>query len=190
MSRLILIRHGETDYAGTFCGHMDPDLNAAGEAQAARLADRLASSGIQAVFSSDLCRARRTAEAISARTGAAFHLSTDLREIGFGQWEGLRWKTIESRFPQDAALWASRFPYHPAPGGEDFLRFCDRVLRGIRRIREQCSGTVCVVSHAGVMRLALTRIFSVNEERAWALTRRYGQVIEISLKKKESRRTE
>ena len=180
MSQIIFVRHGETDFAGSFCGQIDPDLNAAGEIQAEEISRNPRLTGIKAIYSSDLRRARRTAEAIAARSGAALHLSSELREIAFGEWEGLRWNEIESLYPEEARLWPAEYPNRPAPGGESFRDFNQRVLRGIQRILEQTAGPPCIVSHGGVIRIALTRLFGVSEENAWNWTRAYGRPIEVS----------
>jgi alpha-ribazole phosphatase len=180
MSRIIFVRHGKTDCAGRFCGQIDPDLNAAGERQAENISRDPRLTGIRAIYSSDLRRARRTAEAIAARSGAALHLSSDLREIAFGAWEGLRWNEIERLYPEEAQLWPAQYPNRPAPGGESFSDFNQRVLHGIQRILEQPADPVCIVSHGGVIRVALTRLFGVSEENAWDLTREYGRLIEAA----------
>jgi alpha-ribazole phosphatase len=183
MKRIIFVRHGETDQAGAFCGQSDPDLNAAGEDQAQTLARELRGADLNAVYSSDLRRAWRTAQAIAAAAGVAHSVSRDLREIAFGAWEGLRWKEIEERYPQEATLWAAEYPNRAAPGGEDFQDFSERVLKQIHRIRERSSGPVagpvCIVSHGGVIRLALTRLFGMPEEEAWAYTKGYGRIIDL-----------
>ena len=180
MSRLIFVRHGETDCAGSFCGQIDPDLNAAGERQAEEISRDPRLANLETIYSSDLRRAWRTAEAIAARTGAAHHVSADLREIAFGEWEGLRWNEIECRSPEEARLWTAQYPNRPAPGGENFRDFNQRVLRGMQRIWEHSSGPLCIVSHGGVIRVALTRLFGISEENAWAWTKQYGRPIEVN----------
>jgi adenosylcobinamide-GDP ribazoletransferase len=95
MSRVLFIRHAETDMAGRFCGHSDPDVNAKGRAQLTELAHLLSAEAIDAVYSSDLRRARSTAQAIAAARNIPLSLRPALREIDFGQWEGLSWEQIE-----------------------------------------------------------------------------------------------
>jgi alpha-ribazole phosphatase/probable phosphoglycerate mutase len=179
MRRVILVRHGATDYAGTFCGQTDPDLNAIGERQAEEVAVSLTASGIQAVYSSDLRRARQTAAKIAEHCDLPHYLLHGLREIAFGEWEGLTWAEIEARWPEDARLWTAQYPNRPAPRGESIHHFNARVLRTMDCILAEADRSVCIVSHGGVIRLALTRVFGVNEERAWALTNGYAQRIEV-----------
>lgn len=184
-SAVILVRHGVTDAAGSFCGQSDPDLNVTGERQAEDIAESLVASGIQAVYSSDLRRAYKTAASIARRCCVPHLVSMALREISFGQWEGLRWGEIESRFPHDARIWSEQFPNRSAPGGEAFQQFSARVLKEINPIMENASGPVCVVSHGGVMRVILTGIFNFDTSLAWTLTKDYGCIVEIGGHKDE-----
>ena len=108
MNSLIFIRHGETDMDGKFCGHSDPELNAAGELQVARVAEEVANLGVERIYSSDLRRAAQTAAVLGRRIGVEVELRDSLREIYFGLWEGLSWQEIETRFPQEACLTLAR----------------------------------------------------------------------------------
>lgn len=181
MNRIIFVRHGETDQAGAFCGQIDPDLNAAGEHQARMLERDLRCAGLNAVYSSDLRRAWKTAHAIASGARVAHSVSRNLREIAFGAWEGLRWSEIEEHYPREAMLWTAQYPNRAAPGGEDFHSFSERVLSQMHRIQGESPGLVCIVCHGGVIRLALTQLFGVPEEQAWACTKKYGQIIDPSV---------
>ena len=116
MSELLFIRHAETDMAGTFCGHSDPELNARGRAQLAELIHRMSAENIGVVYSSDLRRAFATGSAIAAAFGIDCHVRPALREINFGQWEGLTWKEIERRDETYARRWIAEYP-RPADTG-------------------------------------------------------------------------
>src|ERR1700678_741680 len=105
MSEIIFIRHAETDMAGTFCGHSDPELNARGRVQLAELIDRLRVEDICAVYASDLRRAHTTGRAIADTFGVDCHVRSALREINFGQWEGATWEEIEQRDDAYARRW-------------------------------------------------------------------------------------
>jgi broad specificity phosphatase PhoE len=97
MSELIFIRHAETDLAGTFCGHSDPPINARGQIQVNDLIVRLGSGPFDAIYSSDLLRAVDTATALAQALAVSCATTADMREIHFGEWEGLTWTKIESR---------------------------------------------------------------------------------------------
>lgn len=178
MSTIVLIRHGETCMAGRFCGHSDPELSAAGEREAIHVAENVSKLDIGRIYSSDLRRASQTAKAIAQRTGIAVDCLTGLREIDFGQWEGLTWHEIEVQFPDEADFWLREFPSLSAPGGEAYAAFTARVETTIAAVlRNAGSMTIAVVTHRGVMRHALTKFFGFAETEAWETTAAYGATI-------------
>jgi broad specificity phosphatase PhoE len=181
MKQLALIRHAATDLSGTFCGHIDPSLNSLGEAQARELVNCLRGRSFTSIYSSDLLRARQTAELVSDSLHTPLRLFPDLREIAFGKWEGLRWNEIEARFPHEAQTWMAGYPHCATLGGENFDAFQLRVMCCIRKILGESNGPVCIVSHGGVIRLLLTQIFDVDEAEAWSLTREHAKVIDLPL---------
>ena len=107
MTEFLLVRHGETDWNRDrrFQGHADPGLNDTGRVQALELADELAAERIDAIYASDLARARETAEIIAGRVGAPVVLDRELREIDVGEWQGLTWPEIEQRYPDGVRNW-------------------------------------------------------------------------------------
>jgi broad specificity phosphatase PhoE len=186
MNTLVFIRHGETDMAGKFCGHSNPDLNPAGELQVAQAVDEVTSLGIQRIYSSDLLRAVRTADAIGQRISVPVEFRDDLREINFGLWEGLNWQEIEDRFPQEASRWLNEFPSHSAPQGESYADFTARIDAAILPLLcETPALTTALVTHRGVMRYALTRFFGFTEEEAATKTAPYAAVVAVSIKPRD-----
>jgi alpha-ribazole phosphatase/probable phosphoglycerate mutase len=182
MSTLIFIRHGETDMAGRFCGHSDPDINLAGELQVLRAAEEVAELGVRRIYSSDLLRAARTAIAIGRRIGVPVEFRDDLREINFGLWEGLNWQEIENQFPQEASRWVEEFPMRSAPGGESYSVFTARIDAAIVPFLCEAPGiSTALVTHRGVMRYALTHHFGFTEEEAWTRTVPYAAVVAASV---------
>lgn len=178
MNTIVFIRHGETDMAGRFCGHSDPGLNPAGESQVIRLAEEVATLGIERIYSSDLRRASRTATTIGQRIGAGVAYLPALREIDCGLWEGLNWQEIEERFPEQAERWLSEFPLHKAPGGESYAEFAARIDAVIAPILESTAETTAaIVTHRGVMRYALTKFFHLSENEAWTKTAPYCAIV-------------
>ena len=101
MTTLLLARHGETDWnrARRWQGHADRPLTDRGRAQAAALGDRLANIALDAVYSSDLRRARETAEAVALPHGLDVIELPELREVDVGSWEGLTRAEAEAKFP-------------------------------------------------------------------------------------------
>jgi broad specificity phosphatase PhoE len=174
MNTIVFIRHGETDMAGRFCGHSDPDLNPAGLSQVSYLAEQAVMLGIERIYSSDLRRASQTAIAIAQRIGIGLSYLPALREIHFGLWESLNWQEIEERFPDEAERWLREFPLHRAPDGESYAEFTARIDAVIAPFLETTAATTtAIVTHRGVMRYALTRFFSISESEAWEKTAPY-----------------
>ena len=140
MTTLLLVRHGETDWNadGRLQGHTDRPLSEFGRLQAQRLAEELEGEQLEAIYSSDLARARETAEIVSERLGLPVELNPDLREKDWGNWEGL------------IAVERDRVEFV----GESTEAHQERMLRALRRISERHpgDGRVLVVTHGGSMR--------------------------------------
>src|SRR5690349_11779156 len=137
VATLLLVRHGETDWnaEGRLQGHTDRPLNDYGREQARRLAEQL--EQIDAVYASDLSRARETAEIVAGRLGLPVVIDPDLREKDWGTWEGL---TSDERLGVEYA-------------GETTEAHRDRVLAAVQRIAERHPGErVLVVTHGGCLR--------------------------------------
>jgi alpha-ribazole phosphatase len=178
MSDILFIRHAETDMAGTFCGHSDPDLNARGHEQTAELIEKLRSEEIRTVYTSDLRRAHTTAKAIASAFGVECRARRPLREINFGEWEGLTWKEIEQRDEAYARRWIAEHPLLPTPEGEAFRDFEQRVLKEVMFLSTRAAEQdIAVVTHAGVLRTVLCSLHQCNEEDAWILTKSYCAVV-------------
>jgi broad specificity phosphatase PhoE len=180
MSELLLIRHAETDMAGTFCGHSDPELNARGRAQVGKLINRLRMDQIGLVYTSDLRRAHATGMAIAEAFGVDCHVRRALREINFGQWEGITWSEIERRDNAYAHRWIEEYPSLPTPGGESFQDFERRVLDEVKvlTLKAEAAGcAIAVVTHAGVLRTVLCALQGCSEDNAWEQTKSYCSVV-------------
>ncbi len=154
--RLIWVRHARPEGAGLFLGQSDVPLSRFGRRQIPRLVEKVSLYPAQAVYTSDLLRAVATAKAISRSLKTEAACRPGLREIQLGRWEGLSWAEIAERFPEAARRWMKNFPRKPAPGGEEFRIFKARVRHELREIiAAHRGGCAVVVTHAGVIRLAL-----------------------------------
>ena len=152
MTRILLARHGETDWnsVGRWQGHADPPLNDAGRSQAAELAERLAGDGIAAIYSSDLLRASQTAHVVADRLGLAVVEDAGLREIDVGSWSGLTRAEVEQRFPEGYARWLEGEIGHD---GETREELTERVVGAVERIAAQHpDDTILAVTHGGAIR--------------------------------------
>jgi alpha-ribazole phosphatase len=182
MTRVLFIRHAETELAGRYCGHSDPDLNAQGRAQLTRLVRDLSGQTFDRVYSSDLLRATRTAQAIAVGRDLPPLLRPALREINFGEWEGMSWEEIERLDPDYAQKWVSAYPQLPAPSGESFEAFEQRVLDEVNTLIHRSRGPIAVVTHAGVLRVVLRHLCGCSEPEAWQQTKSYCCVVPYEAK--------
>jgi probable phosphoglycerate mutase len=143
VTTLLLVRHGETDWnaVGRLQGHTDRPLSDYGRRQARQLADELAAEELEAIYASDLARARETAEIVGERLGLPVVLDADLREKDWGTWEGL------TPVERDRVEFL----------GESTEAHQKRILRALERIAERHpGGRVLVVTHGGSMRRVQT----------------------------------
>ena len=153
MTTVHLARHGESDWnaAGRWQGHADRPLTELGRRQAAELADRLADVQLDAVYSSDLLRARETAEPVAARHGLEVQALPALREVDVGGWSGLSRPEVEQRFPQAFARW--RGGGQGWEDGETYEQMTERVVGAVLEIAAaHPEGEVLVVAHGGPIR--------------------------------------
>ncbi|XIG77338.1 histidine phosphatase family protein [Streptomyces sp. SGAir0957] len=166
----VLLRHGETAltpekrFSGS--GFLrgvggDPELSATGREQARRAAAELAArGGVDAVVSSPLKRCRETARAVADRLGLGVTVDDGLRETDFGAWEGLTFKEVGERHPDDMNAWLASAEAAPGGGGESFAAVAERVAAARDRLTAVHRGrTVLLVSHVTpiktLVRLAL-----------------------------------
>lgn len=152
MATIVLARHGETDWNrdGRWQGHADPPLNDDGRRQAEELAGEVES--VDAVYSSDLARARETAEIVAGRLGLPVETDPRLREVDLGEWSGLRTVEIEEQFPEGHRRWVA-YESHGWSEGESYGEMGDRVLEALREIAaKHPDGRVLVITHGGPIR--------------------------------------
>lgn len=161
MTEILLIRHGETAWNAIkrLQGHLDIPLNEEGKRQAAALGRALREESLDAIISSDLQRARQTAQAIAAPRGMAVQIDRDLRERCYGAFEGMLYAEISQRYPEAYAAWQAREIDARFPPGvhvaETLAEFAERAVSTIMRIaREGKYRRVALVSHGGVLESA------------------------------------
>jgi probable phosphoglycerate mutase len=156
---LVLVRHGETDHTREkrFSGRggADPGLNADGKAQARAVADWLAplAEEIDAVVTSPLRRTRETAQIIGERLGHEVLEEEGLSEAAFGTWDGLTFREVEQKYPDDLDAWLGSLDVAPG-GGESFAEMDRRVRRARDRLIAAYPGkAVLAVSHVTPIKL-------------------------------------
>ena len=168
--RLLLVRHATAEGQGRFQGQRDVPLSAAGRQELPLLCEKCSRHSVQAVYSSDLRRARQTAEAVARKLGLEVDVRPELREMHFGQWQGLSWNQIAKRYPRLASLWMDRFPHQTIPGAEPLRQFQKRIAAGVREVvaanRGQCA---LIITHAGVIRFTLGRVLGLPARNLFRL---------------------
>lgn len=152
LRQILLVRHGETDGASSirYFGSTDVDLSDAGRAEMRRVAVELAARRVDLWLASNLRRSWSAAAIVSR--GASVRIEPELREIHFGQWEGLTREEIAARDPvlyQDWQAGAEGFEY---PGGEARAAFRARVGRALERLIASNARFAAGVLHKGVIR--------------------------------------
>ncbi|WP_321800098.1 histidine phosphatase family protein [Caballeronia sp. J97] len=175
-TQVFFIRHGETDWnrIKRIQGHIDIPLSGHGFLQAEQLGQRLAREGrIDAVYSSDLQRARQTARPFADALGLDVRLSEGLRERFYGAFQGHDSDEISDKFPAEYVEWQTRDPGFSPPGdGESQRVFYHRVVHAMEPIlAAHQQGRIAVVAHGGVLdciyRFAMK--LSLQEPRNWPL---------------------
>ena len=176
-TRITAVRHGETAWNAItrLQGQLDIDLNALGRWQAERAGAALADSALQVIYSSDLCRAHNTAQAIARHSGIAapdIRIHHGLRERCFGRFEGLTYAQVGELHPEEALRWKQRDPDWAPPGGESQTQVFARVNAALDQIAAQHAGEhIAIVTHGGVLdvfyRLATGQ--GISAARTWDL---------------------
>lgn len=158
MTRLTLIRHGETAWnaEGRVQGQTDVPLNAVGRAQAQALVGALAGERFDAVYSSDLARVVETARPLATRLGMAPALDAGLRERHYGMFETLTYVECRARHPEAYARFHDKDPSFDFGSGERLDAFFERAVASVRAIAERHPGAhVLVFTHGGVLEMLL-----------------------------------
>lgn len=149
-------------------GHADPPLSDRGRADVAALLASMPERP-DLLVSSDLRRARESAEIVGAHWGMEVVVDSRLRELHFGEWEGRSWTELEQTDGARLGRWMRDWAREPVPGGESFLDLVGRASRWLEEWAEnsKAAGDTLVVAHAGSIRAILCRLLGVPIERAF-----------------------
>lgn len=183
--RLILVRHGETDWnrEGRLQGGQDIPLNELGRRQAAEAAQRLrklvADPASLPFIGSPMARARETMDILRAELGLAaggYRLDERLRELTFGSWEGKTWREVrKSERELASARERDKWGFVP-PGGESYRMLAERV----RPVLAELTGETVIVSHGGVARAVLALVGAVAPQEAALFDIWQGKLLVVS----------
>ncbi len=180
--RLFVLRHGETEWSRErrFTGGRDVALTPAGQAQAEAASTALASTPLQAVYTSPLERARTSAEVIAKSQHLPVRLDARFAEMRFGRWEGLTLEHAAAEAPALYAAWRATPHTAAPPDGESLVSVAARVAEGIADLQAAHAGeTVVLVTHAIVVRLIVLAALGLDAERLWSIDASPGGLTEI-----------
>jgi probable phosphoglycerate mutase len=182
MTRLILIRHGQTDWnvEGRYQGQVDIPLNEHGREQAAQIARALSGANLAAIYASDLARAGETAKALAEAAGLQVRVDPRLREINQGRWEGRLFDEIRAEYPEELKRRRENPLAFAPPGGETVGQVKERVLAAIADVvHRHPTQSVAIVSHG--LALALVRAYygDYPAGKIWDLVPGNGEIVEI-----------
>jgi alpha-ribazole phosphatase len=179
LTKIILIRHGETEWnKNSRCmGHTNIELSPEGERQAHALAKRMKGMKLSAIYASDLDRAFRTAEIIAREHGLTVQKKELLRELNFGEWEGLTYAQVEEKDRQRLQAWMKDIANAAPPGGEAFSNLKERALAALQEIVQvHPEETVAVVSHGGTIKTILCSIVDAPLRHNWRFQQDNGAI--------------
>ncbi len=163
--RLLLIRHGATldNEQKRYIGQTDVMLSPRGIEQAARLGTFLAHEAVDFIVTSDLQRARATADAIAHYHAVPLEEDSDLREIARGVWEGATYSEVRARYADLLASWRQTPVECQIPGGETLVQLRNRVVRALERCYiHSPEATVVWVTHVGVIQVVLCHLLQID----------------------------
>lgn len=176
MTKVILVRHGQTlwNLEMKYQGHCDVALTDKGIRQAELAADRLAKEEISAVYASDLNRAFKTAQCIASKHNLGVTAIPELREINFGDWEGMTFEGISDPANSQWSEEMSKVFSHPGeaqiPGGETFHEVKERAMIALNKlVAAHPNQTIVVVSHGGTIRTVLCAILDIHLNNIWKI---------------------
>lgn len=181
-TRLFLLRHGEVEerYHRVFGGRIDMDLSARGHEQARALAGYVRRSPIDAIYASPMRRAQQTLAPLANHCPKPAIIRPEFREVDFGDWTGLTWEQVHSRFQVSAFEWLDQIERASIANAETGQTFRARVEPALRQIVEEHAGqSVAIVCHGGVIRMMLSILLELPLPRLAAFEIDYASLTQV-----------
>ena len=171
MTEIILARHGETEWnvAEVFRGQIDIDLSEKGTRQAEMLSAYLRTSNIEAIYSSPLIRAHKTAEIIARPHKLEVNAEPDLTDLNFGRWQGLSLEEVKGKYQDLYTTWITHPEQVTMPDGESLKDVARRVTRLKNNIVERHHGIVVIVGHRVVNKVMLCTMLGLDNSHFWKI---------------------
>jgi alpha-ribazole phosphatase len=179
MTRFWLIRHGEpVEDARQRCyGSLDVGLSDNGRAQMGQVAEYLKAEPLAVIYTSPRSRSVESAHILAAVQSCPVAVVPDLREIDFGDFEGLRYEEIEARYPDVYRQWMETPTEVRFPNGETFSEMRGRILSAFETIQREREGqTVAIVSHGGVNRILIAWALQMPDNCLFRLAQDYAAI--------------
>ncbi|MBT5029480.1 MAG: alpha-ribazole phosphatase [Nitrospinaceae bacterium] len=175
--RVYLFRHGETANSKEVCfnGHFDVGLSAKGESQFRDWAENLKEEPFKAIYSSDLARTRMGAEKLAERHQLKLVSYPELRELCFGEWEGLSITEVEEKYPNQLTERMKNIEAFHVQGGETFQQLQERVIPKFEEIiARHPDEQIALVCHGGVNRVILAHLLEIPMKRIFRIKQDYA----------------
>jgi len=169
MTEIILARHGETEWnvANIFRGRTDIELNETGISQAKLLAEHLSKVKIDAIYSSPLKRALKTAEIIASYHKLDVDIAPDLTDFNFGKWQGLSHQEVKDKYKKLYREWINHPDRVKMPAGESLDDVRKRAMGIVARVIARDAETVVLVSHRVVNKVLICTLLGLDNSHFW-----------------------
>lgn len=178
LNRIYLVRHGQVRAydSNPIYGHSDVDITQKGQLQMEQLAHRLQSIDLKAIYCSDLKRSHLGAQIISRYHKVPIIVLSTLREMSFGDWEGLTLEEVCHRYPEEVKMRQENLLYfRPSGDSESVATFSKRILASYKQIlTEQRGHDILIVAHGAVNRIILCHALQLNFSHMFRLQQDYG----------------
>ena len=177
-TRLYLIRHGQVKGFEKFTanGHTNVDITEIGVEQMNSLAERLKQEKLEAIYSTGLIRTEKGAKIIGQHHDVPHFTNPELKEIYFGDWEGMTLEDIEKAWPGELTKrFSDIVDYRPSGQGESMRDLSDRVIPGLKKIlKEQAGKNILLAAHGGVNRIILCDALKMDIQNMFNIQQDYG----------------
>ncbi len=172
MMRFILVRHGQTEWnaSGRYQGQSNVALSDTGRKQARLLAERFPLKQLDAIYTSDLDRARETAECVGEKLDVPVYPEKAFRELSFGDWEGLTYQQITARWPEESNKLFIAPDELEIPHGETFQALQKRALEKINELcKKHVDQTIGIFAHGAINKTILAGLMHIPLHYLWSL---------------------
>ena len=169
MTEIVLIRHGETEWnvADIFRGRTDIELNETGLRQAKLLAEYLGNVKMDAIYSSPLKRASKTAEIIASYHKLDIDIDPGLSDFNFGKWQGLSHQEVKDKYKELYTGWINHPDRVKMPAGESLDDVRKRTMGVVTTVIARYRGTVVLVSHRVVNKVLICALLGLDNSHFW-----------------------